>query len=177
MTNANAPGKLLPFKPRHTVEVKRSSVLPRLGAVRESEFRARRIPIAPCFEATVRQTPRHPIWHITCAAGRVLERVLNGMQIALFAYYAALGLTAFPLLASGQYAGGIAMALVGGTFGSLLLARLRPQRLEESRPDHPPKVRGIDYLRWKKYGEWRRRVMRAEAWMRRASQTSPPDSA
>jgi hypothetical protein len=131
------------------------------------------------FEATTRQSPPHPLWCIACGAGGVLERILNGMQIALLAFYAALGLTAFPLLASGQYAGGIAMALVGGTFGSLLLARLRPKRLEdnsEHRPEQPPKVRGIDYLRWKEYGEWRRKVMRAE-WMRRARETSPSDSA
>jgi hypothetical protein len=130
------------------------------------------------FEATLRQSPPHPLWRIACGAGRGLERVLNGMQIALLGYYAALGLTAFPLLASGQYAGGIAMALVGGVFGSLLLTRVRPRRPKgEHRPDQPPKVGGIDYLRWKKYGEWRGRMMRAEEWMRRARGTSPPDSA
>lgn len=124
------------------------------------------------FEATIRTSPPHPMWRITCAAGRVLERVLNGMQIALLAYYTALGLLAFPLLSNRQWVGGAAMALIGGVFGSLLLTRLRPMRVKDDsqrRPDQPPKVRGIDDLRWNKYGEWRRRMMmRAEEWMRRA---------
>ena len=102
--------------------------------------------------AETQQIPRHPAWRTARALGRTFERVLNGMQTALFAYYASFGLLAFPLLANRQWVGGAALALVGVTFGSLLLPRLRPRKLKgdsERRPDQLPKVRSIDDMRRK----------------------------
>ena len=46
----------------------------------------------------------------------------------MLVYFASLGLTAFPLLADGQWIGGIAMTTVGTGFGSLLLLRWHSNR-------------------------------------------------
>jgi hypothetical protein len=144
MTNANSR-KLLGFIPNGTDNSQCLADEPRILRFSVLDRKARPL-------AATQQIPLRPLWRTTRAMGSTFERVLNGMQTALFAYYASFGLLAFPLLANRQWVGGAALALVGVTFGSLLLPRLRPRKLKgdsERRPDQLPKVRSIDDMRRK----------------------------
>jgi hypothetical protein len=75
------------------------------------------------FETVLRTPPPHPVWRVVRWCGRSVCRVLSRLQTVLLAYYALLGLTAFPLLAQAHWLGGAAMAMVGSFFGWLLFAR------------------------------------------------------
>lgn len=62
----------------------------------------------------------HPIWRLSCAFGRGLEKFLSGLRTAMLVYYALCGLVAIPLLVGGHYLSAAVMAGVGGCFATLL---------------------------------------------------------
>ena len=79
---------------------------------------------------TVLRTPAiHPVFPIVGWCRFLVGRLLDGLQIAILAYYALLGLTAFPLLAHAHWVGGFTMAMIGTVFGWLLLGRWTRERV------------------------------------------------
>jgi hypothetical protein len=93
-----------------------------LGAFIETALRWRRRTLRT-FETVERTAPPHPLWRMACVCGHGVDLMLKGLQTTLLVYFAALGLTAFPLFARGQWVGGVVMTAVGSLFGWLLLAR------------------------------------------------------
>jgi hypothetical protein len=88
----------------------------------ERELRLRRLQ-RHVGETVLRTPAPHPIVRIVGWSRRLVSRVVDGLQIAILAFYALLGLTAFPLLANAHWLGGLTMAMIGTVFGWLLLVR------------------------------------------------------
>ena len=77
--------------------------------------------VSRVFDSVVRlDVMPHPAWRLFCAFGRGLNAFVAALRMALLAYYALLGLAAFPLVASGHYLGGAVIAAVGGFFAWML---------------------------------------------------------
>jgi hypothetical protein len=93
----------------------------------ERELRLRRLQ-RHVGETVLRTPAPHPVFRIVGWCRLLVGRLLDGLQIALLAYYALLGLTAFPLLANAHWVGGVTMAMIGSFFGWLLLARWTGER-------------------------------------------------
>src|SRR5262249_43212566 len=103
----------------------------------ESAPSAKPLSTAGCFRSMVREPAPHPMWRVFRFAAQAVDRTLTCLQATLLAYYALLVLTAFPLLASGHWLGGVFMALVGTVFTSLFFERMSTQgkRLDCARID------------------------------------------
>jgi hypothetical protein len=134
-----------PFKQQQVPEIsEQASVPPRACRAKsqddESAHAARRpsakpLSTAGCFRGLVREPAPHPMWRVWRFAAQAVDRTLSYLQATLLAYYALLGLTAFPLLASAHWLGGTVMALIGTVFTSLFFERMRLSSTQGKRPD------------------------------------------